>query len=216
MLYPILCTFAVSFLLTNCGKNFTTESMEGIVTVFNKNGSTLGYHLNSGVNILTVDRYAFKDLNKNGELDVYEDWRLPVGERAKNLASKMSVEEIAGLMLYSGHQSIPAVGRRGSTYDGKPYEESGADPSDLSDAQKKFLTEDNLRHVLITSVESAAVAAKWNNNAQALVEGIGLGIPVNASSDPRHGSDTYAEFNLAFALLPQYPRDIRRWAPFSN
>ena len=195
MLYPIFCAFAVSFLFINCGKKFTTETKEDVITVFNKNGSTLGYHVNSGVNILTVDRYAFKDLNKNGELDVYEDWRKPAGERAKNLASKMSVEEIAGLMLYSGHQSIPAVGRRGSTYDGKPYEESGADPSDLSDAQKKFLTEDNLRHVLITSVESAAVSAKWNNNAQALVEGIGLGIPVNTSSDPRHGSDTYAEFN---------------------
>jgi beta-glucosidase len=161
----------------------------------NENGSTLGYNANSGVSLITVDRYAFKDLNKNGQLDAYEDWRLPVEERAKDLASKMSVEQIAGLMLYSGHQAIPATGRRGSEYGGKPFEESGAQPSDLSDAQKKFLTEDNLRHVLITSVKSAAVSAQWNNNVQAFVEGIGLGIPVNTSSDPRHGSDTYAEFN---------------------
>jgi len=100
-------------------------------------------------------------------------------------------------MLYSGHQAIPSAagGRFGGTYNGKPFSESGAKASDLSDQQKKFLTEDNLRHVLITSVESPAIAAQWNNNAQALVEGIGFGIPANNSSDPRHGSDSYAEFN---------------------
>ncbi|MFT6867810.1 MAG: beta-glucosidase [Cyclobacteriaceae bacterium] len=193
--FQILCAVALSVLFTNCGERFTTESKNGYIRVVNENGSTLGYNANSGVIILTVDRYAFKDLNQNGELDDYEDWRLPVRQRAEDLASKMSVEQIAGLMLYSGHQSIPALGRRGSNYGGKPYEESRALPGDLSDDQRKFLTEDNLRHVLITSVESAAVSAQWNNNAQAHLEGIGLGIPVNTSSDPRHGSDTYAEFN---------------------
>ena len=148
--------------------------------------------------ILTVNRLAFKDLNKNGKLDKYEDWRLPVDDRARDLASQMSVDQIAGLMLYSSHQAIPSGGggfMRGGTYGGKPYPESGAKPSDLSDQQVKFLTDDNLRHVLITSVESPEIAAIWNNNVQALVEGIGLGIPVNTSSDPRHGSDSYAEYN---------------------
>ena len=45
-------------------------------------------------------------------LDSYEDWRLPVEERAQDLASKMSIERIAGLMLYSAHQSIPGGGNR--------------------------------------------------------------------------------------------------------
>ena len=76
-------------------------------------------------------------------------------------------------MLYSAHQSIPGAskGFGTSTYNGKSFDESGAQPSDLSDAQRKFLTEDNVRHVLVTKV-----AARWNNNAQALVEGIGHGI----------------------------------------
>lgn len=191
----ILSAAILSVLLTNCGERFSIETKDDFIRVINENGSTLGYSTISGVNLLTVDRYAFKDLNKNGELDVYEDWRLPVEQRAQDLASKMSIEQMAGLMLYSGHQAVPATGRRGSDYGGKPFEESGAEPGDLSDNQKKFLTEDNLRHVLITSVKSAAVAAQWNNNAQAFVEGIGLGIPINTSSDPRHGSDTYAEFN---------------------
>src|SRR6185312_3618902 len=76
----------------------------GIVLVKNPNGPTLGYSSRSGVRILTVDGLAFKDLNKNGKLDKYEDWRLPADMRAKDLASKLSVAQIAGLMLYSAHQ----------------------------------------------------------------------------------------------------------------
>jgi beta-glucosidase len=184
-------------ILSSCGDKFTTEIQEDITLVNNVDGATLGYSNASGVNIISKDRYAFKDLNKNGSLDVYEDWRLPVTERAKDLASQMSLEDIAGLMLYSSHQSLPGSSRGfgASNYGGKPFPESGALASDLSDEQKKFLTDDHLRHVLITSVESPAVAAQWNNNAQAFAEGLYLGIPVNTSSDPRHGSDSYAEFN---------------------
>lgn len=163
----------------------------------NEDGSTLGYSPNSAIKLLTVDQYAFKDLNKNGTLDAYEDWRLSADERAKDLASKMTVEQISGLMLYSSHQSIPGSSRGfgSSKYNGKPFPESGAIASDLSDEQKKFLLDDYLRHVLITRVETPAISAQWNNNAQAYVEGIDFGIPVNTSSDPRHGSDSYAEFN---------------------
>ena len=168
-----------------------------IKTINNRGGQTLGYATTSGVSLLTVDRFAFKDLNKNEALDPYEDWRLSADERAKDLASRMSVEQIAGLMLYSAHQAVPAAGGRfgRTTYNGKPFAESGANASDLSDAQTDFLTNDNLRHVLITSVESPEVAARWNNNVQTLVEGIGLGIPANNSSDPRHRTRADAEYN---------------------
>ncbi|MGL1886944.1 MAG: glycoside hydrolase family 3 C-terminal domain-containing protein [Reichenbachiella sp.] len=185
----------IGLIFVGCGPKFTEEAQYDFTLVKNTEGKNLGYSASSGVSLLTVDQYAFKDLNKNGTLDTYEDWRLSADERAKDLAQKMSIEQMAGLMLYSGHQAIPSGGRRSSNYGGKPYSESGALPSDLSDDQKQFLTEDNLRHVLITRVEAPAVAAQWNNNAQAHVEGLGLGIPVNTSSDPRHGSDTYAEFN---------------------
>lgn len=180
-----------------CSPKWSEADKGTFKQISNEGGQTLGYSSTSGVQILTVDRLAFKDLNKNGKLDTYEDWRLSVDERAKDLASKLSVEQMAGLMLYSGHQSIPSAagGRFGGTYNGKPFPESGAKSSDLSDQQKTFLTNDNLRHVLITSVETPSVSAQWNNNAQALVEGIGFGIPANNSSDPRHGSDSYAEFN---------------------
>nr|WP_290938890.1 hypothetical protein [Haliscomenobacter sp.] len=163
-----------------------TEEPKGSFNLIRQAGKTLAYSPNSGVKILTVDGFAFKDLNKNGKLDAYEDWRLPADARAKDLASKMSIEQIAGLMLYSRHQSIPARpgGYFAGTYKGKPFPESGAKPEDLSDQQIEFLTKDNLRHVLLTTVQSPELAAKWNNNMQALVEGTGLGIPANNSSDP--------------------------------
>lgn len=176
-------------------------SQNSYEVVTNKKGATLGYSPNSGVTILTINGLKFKDLNKNGKLDPYEDWRLPADVRAKDLAKQMSVEQIAGLMLYSGHQAIPAnaKGFAAGTYNGKTFKESGLQPWALSDAQKKFLKDDNLRHVLIVGVQSPEVAAKWNNEMQAYVEGIGLGIPANNSSDPRHSGQvtgsTVAEFN---------------------
>ena len=183
--------------LTGCGQKWSETESGVIRTVANRGGRTLGYATTSCVKLLTVGRLAFKDLNRNGTLDPYEDWRRPSEERAKDLASRMSVEQIAGLMLYSSHQAIPAtVGPFGaSSYDGKPFAESGANPWDLSDDQKDFLTNDGVRHVLVTKVESPEVAAHWNNHVQALVEGIGLGVPANNSSDPRHRTRAEAEFN---------------------
>jgi beta-glucosidase len=186
-------------------------------TVANRGGQTLRYVTTSGVSLLTADRFAFKDLNQNGALDPYEDWRLSADERARDLASKMSIQQIAGLMLYSAHQAVPAARGRfgGGTYDGKPFVESGANAWDLSDAQKDFLTHDDLRHVLITSVESPEVAARWNNNVQALVEGIGLGIPANNSSDPRHRWQPDAEYNAgAGGDISMWPGSIGLAATF--
>jgi len=56
----------------------------------------LGYR---SVNVIEKHGLKFKDLNKNGKLDKYEDWRLSADERSKDLLSKMSVEEKAGFML---------------------------------------------------------------------------------------------------------------------
>lgn len=170
---------------------------ENFTIVKNNKGADLGYSPESGIKILTINGKKFKDLNKNGKLDKYEDWRLSADERAKDLASKMTVEQIAGLMLYSRHQSLPAgvSGYNLGTYNGKIFPESNAKAYDLTDQQKAFLQEDNLRHVLITNVESPEVAALWNNKMQAFVEGIGLGIPSNTSTDPRHLATVTSEFN---------------------
>ncbi|MEY2670421.1 MAG: hypothetical protein RLZZ577_737 [Bacteroidota bacterium] len=198
-------------------KKWSETSKGSFNRIENKSGQTLGYSPKSGVKILTVDGLAFKDLNKNGKLDRYEDWRLPVAERAKDLASQMTVDQIAGLMLYSRHQAVPAPagGYFGGTYNGKPFPESGAKPSDLSDQQKAFLTTDNLRHVLMTSVENPTVSALWNNNVQELVESIGVGIPANNSSDPRHGANKDSEYNAGSGgAISQWPEELGLAATF--
>ncbi|SHF78347.1 glycoside hydrolase family 3 protein [Dysgonomonas macrotermitis] len=208
--------FALLASLSAQGQNGSTFNI-----VENDNGATLGYSPNSGVKIITVNGLKFKDLNKNGKLDKYEDWRLPADERAKDLAKRMTVEQIAGLMLYSGHQSLPsaASGFGAGTYGGKIFAESGLQAWALSDAQKVFLKDDNLRHVLITKVESPEVAARWNNEMQAWVEGVGLGIPCNTSSDPRHSGqaagNTKAEFNAgAGGAISIWPDGLAMAATF--
>ncbi|MFV8377552.1 glycoside hydrolase family 3 N-terminal domain-containing protein [Flavobacterium sp. LB3R33] len=202
---------------TYAQKKWAETAKDSHTIVQNKGGQTLGYSPKSGIKIIQVDGLAFKDLNKNGKLDIYEDWRKPVAERAKDLASKMSVEQMAGLMLYSRHQAIPAAegGMFTGTYNEKPFSKSSAKSSDLSDQQIAFLTKDNLRHVLMTSVESPTVAATWNNNIQALVEGIGMGIPSNNSSDPRNGANKDAEYNAGSGgAISQWPEELGLAATF--
>ncbi|MBS1544074.1 MAG: glycoside hydrolase family 3 C-terminal domain-containing protein [Bacteroidetes bacterium] len=206
-----------AWVVMSCGPKWKETENNGIKIVSNEGGKTLGYSTSSGLRLLTKDRLAFKDFNKNSTLDPYEDWRLPADDRAKDLASKLSVEQIAGLMLYSRHQRIPSgsEGFMAGTYNGKSFAESGAKASDLSDQQRKFLGEDNVRHVLITIVESPEVAAQWNNNAQAFVEGLGMGIPINTSSDPRHGTVANAEFNAGSGgQISMWPTSIGMAATF--
>lgn len=199
-------------------KKWSEENLLGnIKIVRNEGGAVLGYSSKSKVSIIEKDGFAFKDLNKNGKLDVYEDWREDIQKRAEDLASKMSVEEIAGLMLYSAHQSLPsaAEGFGAGTYNGKAYTEGETDPASLSDTQVDFITNDNLRHVLITSVKDTKTAAQWNNNAQELAESLTLGIPINTSSDPRHGSDNTKEFNAgAGGSVSMWPSSLGVSATF--
>lgn len=215
--YLFLAVVVILSLSLGSCKKWSESGTGSLRIVINKDGQTLGYDTTSRIKLLTVNGLAFKDLNKNEKLDIYEDWRKSAEERAKDLASKMSIEQIAGLMLYSAHQAIPSGNTRfgASTYNGKPYKESGAKPSDLSDQQITFLTKDNLRHVLITSVESPEVAALWNNKVQALCEGIGMGIPANNSSDPRHRSASDIEYNVGSAgQISMWPGSLGMAATF--
>ncbi|MFM2232047.1 MAG: hypothetical protein RJB31_748, partial [Bacteroidota bacterium] len=63
-----------------------------------KKQPSLGYR---SAKLINVGKLQFKDLNRNGKLDAYEDWRLSNEVRAKNLLSQMSVEQKVGFMLIS-------------------------------------------------------------------------------------------------------------------
>jgi len=72
------------------------------------------------VQLLTISGLQFKDLNRNGKLDRFEDWRLSPDERADDLLRQLTIEDMAGLMV---HGTLPAVGGgeasigRGAGYD---------------------------------------------------------------------------------------------------
>jgi beta-glucosidase len=177
------------------GQKWSEQQVDSFVLVTQEDGPTLSYSPQSGVKLLTEDGYAFKDLNRNDSLDAYEDWRLSLQERAADLASKLSKEEIAGLMLYSSHQAVPSA--------------------ELTEDQKKFLSKDHLRAVLITSVESPRTAAQWNNRMQAFIEGLDHGIPANTSSDPRHEAKATTEYNAgAGGHISQWPTSLGLAATF--
>ena len=83
----------------------TTYTNYGKVRLIeNKNGLVLGYTPDTGVSILfDVDSgYYFKDLNKNGKLDPYEDWRLDIETRTADLLSQMPLTQKFALMAHSG------------------------------------------------------------------------------------------------------------------
>lgn len=179
---------------------YTFLEREDFTLVENDDGKTLGVSKEGVERLLYVDGYAFKDLNNNGKLDPYEDWRLDDETRIADLVKQLSIEEIAGLMLYSKHQSVSSAKNPFSkmwagTYNGKTLEESGCQVYELTDQQKQFLEEEYGRHVLVTVVDDAKTSAMWNNQLQAHAEVRGHGIPVNICSDPRHGPSGNAEFN---------------------
>lgn len=169
-------------------------------------GPTLGYSPKSGVEILAIEGYKFKDLNKNGRLDIFEDWRLSSEERAKDLAGKMSTEDIAGLMLYCAHQPMPGPKTVNGIYGVNSASQNPEFSSELTNEQRKILSEDNIRHILVTNMENPLVAVEWNNKMQAYVEAIGWGIPGNISYDQQQTATTdtksNAEIRKTISLWP--------------
>ena len=190
------------------------------ILVENENGATLGYSTASGVTLIEEDGFAFKDLNKNGLLDPYEDWRLPLEERIEDLTAKLTIDQIAGLMLYSRHQTVSKsqnhfVEMFSGTYDGKSLDHYSGSIANLTDQQKEFLEKDHIRHVLLTLVDAPQIAAEWSNNLQAMAESLDLGIPVNVSSDPRHSTSADTEFNAgAGGDISKWPEQLGLAATF--
>ncbi|HEY5919966.1 MAG TPA: glycoside hydrolase family 3 protein, partial [Chryseolinea sp.] len=67
------------------------------------------------VKIIEVAGLKFKDLNKNGKLDDYEDWRLTASQRSKDLLSKMTLEGKVGFLLISDIRMKNEAGRQAAS-----------------------------------------------------------------------------------------------------
>ncbi len=117
---------------------------------------------------------TYRDLNKNGRLDPYEDPRLPVAARVADLLGQMNLEDKAGLMFHTMHGANP---------DGSLAE--GPDPMGGL-GTRAMVVDRRMNHFNLHALPSARVAAQWQNRLQELAESTPLGIPITLSSDPRH------------------------------
>lgn len=159
--------------------------------------------------VITKGELTFRDLNKNGVLDPYEDWRLPVAQRVSDLVARMTVEEKAGLMIHSSLAGftgpngevlgLPATGGRGGAGRGgaapRPRVfEGGPNPNNVeptgSANPTQLIAERHIRYILVrpTAGESPDITAKFHNGLQEMAEAGRLGIPIVFSTDPRHGA----------------------------
>lgn len=174
------------------------KKLPEIIYVENENGPRLGMSRESGLPILVVDGKKFKDHARDGELHPFEDWRLPAKERAEDLAGRLTKEQIIGLMMHAGKQSIPGqtvefLGAY-STVDGVEFADSGAEAWELSDQQKKGIKEDFLRQFLMIEISDVRNAVRWNNNIQQECEKEPFAIPCNNSTNPRHAAGSIELF----------------------
>jgi beta-glucosidase len=123
--------------------------------------------------VLTIGGQQFKDMNRNGRLDRYEDWRLSAEDRARNLVTWMTLEEKAGAMM---HGTFPTVADTGLG-SGSVYNQEAISAVIQNKKVNTFITR------LDTDPENFA---KQNNALQVLAEKSRLAIPLSISTDPRN------------------------------
>lgn len=155
---------------------------------------------------LEVNGQKFRDLNKNGELDVYEDISASIEERVDNLVSQMTLEEKAGTMF---------ITMLGMTDEGNPIDMPfftttpfdymfflAMPPSSEMIALKK------MNNFNIVHSYEADVIATLNNNLQKMAECSRLGIPMTIATDPRHGTESNPGAALYTPSFSQWPTSL--------
>lgn len=128
---------------------------------------------------------AYRDLNKNGKLDDYENVKLPVEKRVKDLIKQMTLAEKAG-EIFQTYTMIDNSGKLSK----QAYLTGGVTTDSL-------IIKKHINHFNLVGDASAKAIAQYNNLVQKLAEDTRLGIPVTFSTDPRHG---YKESDLSTAV----------------
>ncbi|MFT3891524.1 MAG: glycoside hydrolase family 3 N-terminal domain-containing protein [Anaerolineales bacterium] len=123
----------------------------------------------------TEDGFTFRDLNKNGKLDIYEDPRQPIEARVEDLLRQMTLEEKAGTMFIHGSEV-----NEDSSIEAKP----DAAPHAL--VASRQMTNQKLNHFNLWGIPRAAIVAAWYNKLQRFAEETRLGVPITIASDPRN------------------------------
>jgi beta-glucosidase len=172
---------------------FVGAGVVGIGQSF-KHGTTQRVLGHRSVPLLTVDGLTFKDLDRNGRLDPYEDWRLPVETRAADLVKRLNIEQLAGLMV---HGTLPGSGALAAIGTGNQY--------DL-EKSRDLIANRNISSFITRMGGDAKGLAGQSNRIQELAESSPFGIPVTISTDPRHHFQNIlgaSSVNPAFSQWPE-------------
>ena len=143
-----------------------------------KDGSDAILKLGEEKGIIKKSGLLFKDSNGNEKLDPYEDWRLPVKDRATDLVNKMTAEEKIGLINYEGNvfnKYNEGYGIPGLDFDGEIKEDSIADFISLG-----------YRHSNTNLTFDPLDTVKFLNNVQGATERLPYGIPHLFTMEPGH------------------------------
>ncbi|MDR0897262.1 MAG: hypothetical protein LBN04_05340 [Oscillospiraceae bacterium] len=149
----------------------------------------LGY-LAGVTQILEVDGLQFKDLNGNGALDVYEDWRADVSERVADLYSQLTLEEKAGLFYHVNTCGNPqGVDFADSLY---MFSTESTVPAENATFESRsmwyYINVLNITTHLDNTNGTPAQQITYHNAMQALGEDTRLGIPIVISNDRQYNA----------------------------
>ena len=157
-------------------------------------GQVLLTYIEGVTPILEADGLKFKDMNKNGALDAYEDWRLDTDTRIADLIAQMTPEEEVGLLFCVNTQLVDAV---------------------------KMVQEYDLTCQLFNLNGTPETITNTLNNIQAAAEAERLGVPMVFTSDrefnafggyidkAHEGFGTANDPELAYELACYYGKAMR-------
>ena len=124
---------------------------------------------------LTIDGEQFRDLNRNGQLDPYEDYRVDTESRVDDLLSQMTLQEKVGQMFH------PPV-----LIEPDPLFRVFMESMNGGVSVEELITIEALTHFNFYGSASPENIAKRLNHLQRVAEATRLGIPLSISSDPVH------------------------------
>jgi len=151
--------------------------------------------------ILQIDGISFRDLNKNGKLDVYEDTRAEINTRVDDLIKQMNLEEKAG-SLFINMTAMNSTGKLSNVM-------SPTNPfSLLLESNVAMVARKKMTHVNIMQSPSPEAMITWNNNIQKIAERTRLGIPMTIASDPRHGVPNAPGASIYTPFFSKWPSTL--------
>ena len=125
--------------------------------------------------IILKEGSKYRDLNRNGKIDIYEDNNFSAEQRAADLLSKMSLEEKVGQMFH------PPISLKGGAISEIMNLASGK-----GDSTESLILNKHISHFNLYGSPSPLELSKKLNYLQRVSEKSRLAIPLTISSDPIH------------------------------